>query len=672
MGNYELGIVVSAIRVVFWFVVLFILVPRQIFATASEDGERRWGEDMVRMMFATIIIVHMLALIGLYDFFSLVGSYVLLYFGLQFLRPESAPLAELKKVATGAMLTFMDALEGRIDFRAEYQQWKKAVRESLPKRLPTAGQVFWSLVLLWVLGCGVYLRLYEPFTNAAPTPNLYLHLDWLKGLGHSEVYSGGLYPYGAYALISALNQLAMVDEGLLLRATEGLIGVLVALVIYSTVRRFTENRGAAILVAALYSIFSFAGWLLVHPPAPGQIIPLELAIALLPVTIGFLADYLAEGKDVSLALFFQGLASVFLIHPLVGFVALAALLAGLPAALFARLWRIGNPRRLFLASLTAVVVGNIFYSIGLLAGQWWHKGPLDIAKYFLGSFFTGEEFALRQYQHGATNLYYLALLALPLLILPRGGEDERPVRAGRVLFGFYLLLLALPLEMVRFGLPELFSPVAWGTILSPLVCIVLGLALAQVVSWVEALGRRLRPAPASLEGSPSSFSAFGLGITVLVLGVMLFLSPTLLIAGPPLGEYEAFVRVLYSIKNDYLAYKWTVVSSAEELPQILDSGWYMGSEYFLQTYSPHTYRRDLKKPELGIPTDHVFIFVEKQAFAASATAKTVILREKKGQDLQAWCVHYQQLNDNMSIYYEDKRVVVYHIYHPEEEAASST
>ncbi len=670
MGNYELGIVVSAIRIIFWFAVLFVLVPRRMFAADPEDGGKYWGADMVRMMFATIVIVHVLAFIGLYDFFSLVGSYVLLYFGLRFLRPAGAPLTELKNAATSVLITCMNALEGQIDFRAEYQQRKQAFQESLSKRLPTAGQVLWFLVLLWVLGCGVYLRFYEPLINAAPTPASYLHLDWLKGLGRSEVYSGGLYPYGAYALISALNHFAMVDEGLLLRATEGLIGVLVALVIYATVRRFTENRGTAVLVAALYSIFSFAGWLLVYPLSPGRIIPLELAIALLPVTVGFLADYLAEGKEVSLTLFFQGLASVFLIHPLVGFVALAVLLAGFPAALFARFWRIGSPRRLFLASLTAVVVGSIFYSIGLLAGVWWHDGPLDVTRHFLGSFFTGEEFALQQYV-GTNILYYLALLTLPLLVLPRGGKDDRSARAGRVLFGFYLLLLALPLEMGRFGLPELFSPLAWGAILSPVVCVVLGLALAQVASWVAALGRRLRPAPASLGGSAASFSAFGLGVTVLILIAMLVLSPTLFIAGPPLGEYDAFVRVLYSIKDNYLAYKWTVVSSAEELPQILDSGWYMDIDYFLQSYAPDTYRRDLKKPELGIPTDHVFIFVEKQVFAAPATAKTVALRDKRGQDLQTWCVRYQQLNDNMTTYYEDKHVVVYHIYHPEEELADS-
>ncbi len=678
MGKYELGLVVSAIRVIFWFVVLFVLVPRQLFATAPEDGERHWGEDVVRMTFATIIIVHVLAFMGLYDFFSLVGSYVLLYFGLPFLRAEGGSLTELKNAATGAMLTSMDFLEGRSDLRAVYQQRKKAFRESLPERLPTAGQVLWFLVLLWVLGCGAYLRLYEPLTNAAPTPSLYLHLDWLKGLGRDEVYSGGLYPYGSYALLSALNQFAMVDEGLLLRATEGLIGVLVAAVIYATVRRFTKNRGPAVLVAALYSIFSFAGWLLIYPLSPGRIIPLELAIALLPVTIGFLADYLAEGKNASLLLFFQGLASVFLIHPLVGFVALAALVAGFPAALFARFWRIGNPRRLFLASLTAVVVGNIFYSIGLLAGLWWHNGPLDITRRFLGSLFTEKEFALQQYM-GSTTLYYLALLALPLLVLPRG-EDDRPARAGRILFGFCLLLLALPLEAVRFGLPELFSPVAWGAILSPLVCVVLGLELTQVVSWVNALGRRLRPTPASLAGSSPPFSAIGLGLTVLVLIAMLVLSPSLFIAGPPLGQYDAFVKVLYSIKSDYLAYKWTVVSSAEDLPQILDSGWYMNSEYFLQNFSPDTYRRDLKKPELGIPTDHVFIFVEKQVFAAPATAKTVALRDKIGQDLWAWCRRYQQLNENtaseasITVYYEDGRVVVYHIYHPEpekEEASSA-
>lgn len=686
VSGYGLSLLVAAVKVVVWFWLIFIVLPRQIFpaprqghALSPSKGESRLWVDVVRMGFYTTLIVHILVLIGVYDLFSLIASYALLYLLHLFLRPQGLPLTEVERLFTQLVVFGMDTLERRVSYgelaRRRWDDFEAWIR----RRMPSRDQILWGLTLAWVLLVSVYLRLYEALTHAALTPAFYSHLKWLKSLTRRELYVDGIYPYGAFTLLSALKHFTLLDEGMLLRVAQALAGGLTVAAIYFALRRFSGRRDAALLGASLYGIFAFAQIFPGLPLYPNEALPLEMALAFLLPTWVFLVRYLAEQERVWLTLAFQGTVTVFLIHPFVGAVALAGWVLAMPAAFIYGRWRAQGTPQMTLAAVGAVILGNIFYLVGQLGGKEWVKGPLALTAQIWGRWF--EETAKQpRALVSETPVFFVALFATALLFLPGGDDDVPGLRAfdklrarysthtGRVTLALALFFATLLFEARRLGWAELFARQLTATMASLLACAVLGLAYGMIASWGAALGRRLRFRPgAQPEGPgtpPASWSFVSLGATVVILAVLLAASPPLIVKGASKGEYDAVALKIYDIKQEHLAYTWTIVGTSEVLPHILGRGWYLNADYFLQNYSPGTYRYDPRQPELSVPTEHVYIVVEKNVYVAPSTAKGLLQREAMEQALWEWCRTYEPLHDNMTVYYEDSNIVIYHIYHP--------
>jgi hypothetical protein len=669
VSGYVLNLLVATAKVVVWFWVIFIVLPRQIFPAPRQEGSRLWG-DVVRMGFWTAIIVHILVLIGIYDLFSLIISYALLYLLLLFLRPQGLPLTDAERLFTRFVVFGMDALERRVSYRELARRRWDDFKAWIGRQVPSRDQILWGLALLWVLLLSVYLRLYEALTHAALTPTFYSHLKWLKALTRKELYVDGIYPYGAFTLLSALKQFTFLDEGMLLRVVQGLAGGLTVAAIYFALRRFSGRRDAALLGASLYGIFAFAQILPGLPLYPNEALPLEIALAFLLPTWIFLARYLAEREGVWLTLAFQGTVTVFLIHPFVGAVALVGWVLAMPAALIYGRWRAQGTPRMTLAAVGAVILGNVFYVVGQLGGKEWVKGSLALTAQIWGRWFEEGTKPTRA-SVSETPLFFVALFVLPLLFFPGGddalgarsetGPSERrySTRTGRVTLALALFFSTLLFEASRLGWPELFSRQLAATVASLLACAALGVAYGMITSWVAALGRRLKPVTAL-----SSSSFISLGATVVILAILLAASPPLVVKGASKGEYDAVALKIYDIKQEHVAYTWTIVGTPEVLPHVLGRGWYLNADYFLQNYPPETYRYDPKQPELSIPTEHVYIVVEKNVYAAPSTAEELLQRAKMEQALWDWCRTYELLHDNLNVYYQDDDIIIYHIHHP--------
>jgi len=660
-SNYILNLLVAAAKVALWFWIIFILLPRQILPAPGRGRSRLWA-DVVRMGFYTIIIVHLLTLIGIYDLFSLLVSYLLLYFLLLFLRPEGLPLAGVERLFGQSMAFLMDALERRVDYgelaRRRWADLKTWARERAPDR----DRTLWAIALLWVLLTSVYLRLYESLSHAALTPTFYSHLKWLKGLTRGELYVDGLYPYGAFTLLSGLKLFTFLDEAVLLRVAQGLAGGLTVAAVYFAVRHFSGRRDAALLGASLYGIFSFARVFPGLPFYPNQALPVELALAFLLPTWVFMSRYLAERKPVWLGLAFQGTVTVFLIHPLIGVATLAGWgLALLTGPIYGR-WRGQGLLWILLAAPGAVVLGNIFYIIGGLGGKEWVEGSLALTAQMWEHCFA-DATRLPYILVSETPWFFAALLAIPLLLLPGGDDDacgsRYSTRAGRVTLALALFVAALLLGAgQRMGWSEIFASRLMAATASLLACAGLGTAYGIVASWVSALGRRLG------ETGSSARNLASLATTIVILSVLLVASPPLVIEGAAKAEYDTVALTIYDIKEKHLAYTWTIVGTPEVLPHILGRGWYLNGDYFLQNYAPETYHYDPQEPEFSVPTEHVYIMIEKNVYAAPFTAEGLYQRVEMEQGLWDWCRAYEQSHDNITTYYEDDDIIIYHIHHP--------
>jgi len=720
VSSYVLNLLVAAAKVVAWFWIIFIMLPRQIFPALPQPlpsvsggvkRESRVWADVVRMGFYTTIIVHILVLIGIYDLFSLMASYALLYLLLLFLRPEGPvlseaeglPLTAVKRLFTRFVVFGLDALEGRVSYSKLACRCWDDFKTWIGRQAPSISQTLWGLALLWVLLVSVYLRLYEALNHAALTPAFYTHLKWLKALARKELYVDGIYPYGAFTLLSGLKQFTFLDEAVLLQVAQGLTGGLTVAALCFAIRHFSGRRDAALLGASLYGIFTFSQILPGLPLYPNEALPLEMALAFLLPTWVFLARYLAERESTWLGLAFQGTVTVFLIHPFVGVVALAGWALALPAGLIYGRWRGQGMLQILLAAAGAVVLGSLFYLVGQLGGKEWVEGPLALTAQTrqVAENLTGPE--------SETPLFFVTLLAIPLLLFPGGNDDapgSRPLdktlasprpetrpegsaepprarystRTGRVTLALVLLGAAVLLlgTSQQQGWSELLASRLVAAVVSLLACAVLGVAYGLIGSWVAALGRRVKlRSKVQTEGAmttlgDSSFVSLflSLGVTVAILAILLTAGPRLVVKGASKAEYDAVALKIYDIKQEHLAYTWTIIGTPEVLPHILGRGWYLHGDYFLQNYSPETYRYDPELPELYVPTDHVYIVIEKNVYAAPFTALGLYQRVAMEQGLWDWCRAYerQRRNDDqdherergrITIYYEDSDMVVF-------------
>jgi len=312
----------------------------------------------------------------------------------------------------------------------------------------------------------------------------------------------------------------------------------------------------------------------------------------------------------------------------------------------------------------AALLGNLYLLLAQALGRPRHQEALDIVATF---FAAGKPDPAWQ-----PLIWGLALLGAGLLLTPplrqdfgeRGTPSRRATQGKahrRALFrqsvGLFLWLL-LALFM---GYPALLSPDKVGIPLSLVAAVALGLEMDIVVTLALALSRRLMAHLGGLRLQPS----VGLiaGLVALAIAGMTIVSPPLQADPGPAQEPEPLARTLYQIKEDHLAYTWTVIGYQEALSQVLGRGYFLPWKVFLEQYDPVEYRFDPLAPRLAVPTRHVFIQVEKQVFVGpDDLAADTLERARLQVALQEWVARYQQYHDDVSVYYEDGSVAVYQIY----------
>ena len=90
--GYETQAQIAIFKLIGWFVALFVLLPGWLFPPPAATGKgERFFANLARMVLATVMIVQGLVLLGLFDFFSLVASYLLLWLGMASLRRRRLP-----------------------------------------------------------------------------------------------------------------------------------------------------------------------------------------------------------------------------------------------------------------------------------------------------------------------------------------------------------------------------------------------------------------------------------------------------------------------------------------------------------------------------------------------------------------------------------------------------
>ena len=661
--NYPLHLFLAAARFLFWVVVMFGVAPRWLFPASSRPG---WS-GVLRMAFVTIVLVHLLSLAGVYDVFSLSLGYIVVLLGDVSWRLGRFPAAEIQNAWGQVVLTAIGAAEFGLHWRERARRAWSAARARAAAARPDAAALAWIISIGWLIIIAAYLNLLEPFTNPAPAPAYYFHLGFLKDLDRTELYAGGVYPAGMHALISAVNRFALLEKGLLLRALDGLAPLVVLWALMAISHGFSRRWGGALVAAAAFALWPLSG--LLPWPALHSVdrLPLLFGTAGLLLCIGAIVRYLSSRAAADAILLAMGAAVTTLTHPILAALTLVPLAGAFPAAIMSRQTRIGQPRWLAAGLAGGLAIAGAIYAAGFAGGRSVQPETLDLVIGNLGhSWFDLWGFAVRTPPDVSSRLdvfgWAIALVLCASALM--GGEGG--LARGTVCYT--IIGLSILRQSAALNLPEFFAPGFLAFVLTPLICLGMGMAFDAAAQLILAVSNRVAPVPrggarpteppTELLRTPAYISLEWIGSASCAAAIILLALP-IQIAAPAKAEYNEAVEVLYKIKSSYQPYTWTWISYDEGLPQVLGSGWYLQSQYFADNYAPEIFKYDRDQPHLGLPTPHVFIIVEKFPYASTGTAKSLISRSADARALIEWINRYSQTHSNVTAYYEDDQMAVY-------------
>ncbi len=680
----------TALKVILLFLLAFYYVPSRVVTfRRGDDGLDRFFISLVYMVGVTLVLVHLTALLGLYDSFSLLAGYAAAI-ALTMQAQGRSPARVLRDLGRSVVVGLLDAVEGRRSIWAEpgryFRRQVQAVVLGARLWLGWALNPVGGLIPAAVLVYSAYLRFYHSIAHAyLGAPDSYVHLAWTKYLGANQLYRDGLYPHGYHAVLSALEKLTFVDPVLILRFVGPLVGFLMVLSVYYVSRKLC--RGLETLAAPGTLIFGLGIGLASGVLRQASALPQEFSALFVLPGVYFAVRYLERGTRRDLALFAVSLGITVAVHPCASvYLGLGALLAA-AVRLFVRphvvgtqpVWRVAL--NLFFWGTVAAAIALVPMAIGLArgiksGGSLAHAAPMAAGPAAV----AGHGIPLwRSLLSGEPLVDATIVLAALLTVHAAAVTCMRFFKGERSAESLALLVLP-PFCLATYlayrgGAPGLSSP-AWlldpalaGTFFSLVAGAMYAVVGYRIVTWAV---------PGLLGDRARALAAAGLAIVaVLLLG---FRYP----ASPPPGarlEYDGAANSYLRIRASFPALDWTIVSSGEQYSQALGKGWHYQSSEFVRDYTV----ADASYPsfELPIPTSYVFIFAEKvplhvdrlswpsptvadgspgSAWDSSSAAHG---QRNDRADIQAkliaWAEAYMRSHRNIEVFYEDKEMVVYMI-----------
>jgi len=332
--------------------------------------------------------------------------------------------------------------------------------------------------------------------------------------------------------------------------------------------------------------------------------------------------------------------------------------------------------RMLVVGLVAAVTAHVYFVIG------WIKGiPLVQSFEFydpanVGGFATTiaeSEAASGVGQAIQTNTIFqlgfagavVAILVGALLVTARRDTGRRLLAYGATTAG---MLLVYDFILARYGL--LFRVrMSWVT--AVFMVIGIGLGLGSIVALVGSLGGIRDLLAERLEGSRrlmrSGLEVAAAVVALLVLAALWPSHHSVARVATPSGYPQATeVSVDLIAKEDRLAY--TFVGVSEQFQEAAYNGWFVEAWVFAKDIT-FTEARD-PSYEIAIPTNTVYVFVEKEVFRGPESRpfgpteeyyRDTVKRERIMERIQRWMEEYSRFRDDTEIIYEDDVLRVYKI-----------
>ncbi|MBU1599714.1 hypothetical protein KKG61_06390 [bacterium] len=634
-------------KLLFILSVLFVLLPGRLFKPAQDDSFLdTFFINLTHIIFITILTVHFLILIKMYEFFTLLFSYILIFsspFIYSLYKDRSRTTERFARYETAITTYFLDILDRQINPLANFKGYLVNRFASLKKQLNKIDGTTTIYILLFtgVAGYAAYLRFYDSFHHVTlGTADPYPWVKVVKEMERNNLFSFGLYPEGFFSIVSVVHLFSFLDLVHIFRFFGPLMCLVIVLSIYYVTYRITKNKGAAIVAMFIYGTFTDADLLPIEFFRQTTTLPQEISMVFFLPTLYFLLQFVLTQKKRFLLLFFEGLIIVFRIAPVTAVMAFWGVVSML---VFGILFVPLNKKvfsSVFLAGLGAVFLGYLSMALGSLTRH----------KLFYASHGHMVQIFTSQRPTGSLELPYLLYFIYPAalsffiysLIFARDKKEY---------FYFPLLLFALLLDYRAnfFHLRHILEPLRTAQFIAMVSPIIIGLIFH--VTTTQSLVKKVL-----LKGRLYPLFTAG-AICALAVAFP---------AEPPIAfkmGYDASMVNYLKISGEYTPLQWLIVSQVEEYPLILYEGWHLNTADFLEKYNPFD-------QELSIDTPNIFLFVEKRVFRfkmygcdpSKHPQRSYDYRYDQMRRMEEWCKIYMLHHSDMNIFSEDENLIVYAIH----------
>lgn len=659
------------IKIIFVFFVLYSFIPAQIirFEKESRDMLDKVFISMVHCTLITIIIVYFLAFIKLYETISIIAAYIITYFIIIWFRNRTlsglADAAGLKII-----ITLLDLSEKRLGLII---QLKRRFRYILKRSFRDAKKYlkyiflnpFGGILSIVALLIAAYIRFHHSMTHFyLGASDSYVVLAWAKYLGSNDVFKEGIYPYGIEAIISALHKVFLIDPYYITRFIGPLAGFLIVLSVYYVVKKNFNNMHLVLLAVFIYGTVNDSR-LLGDTWRQISALPMEYAIIFFLPGLHFMNLFYKTSKNSYLFLAGECVALTLLIHPYVtvflGISYIIVTLLNIRSFLNLKVFK-----KIALVMSGSIFLGVLPMLIAMLQGKKFHstlgyiqeqvtKAPVDDLGFF-------ERISRFQETNPFVLIPFVVILMLLFVYIIRRmiKKDNMDDMQKSLIFiltalAFYVLLRARSL-----GLPLVMDVGRIGIFLSMVMIIVFSLS-ALIFDYLisnKLVNRFLK--------------------SVYCILVIFFICRYTAWGTAHKGfqmEYDEAVYNYVNIKRNESALKWTIISPVEQYQQVLGYGWHFELWEFVYALS------DPDKNKLTIPTDYIFLFIEKIPLRTKETitiedaqkdfpeipklVSGIYMNRESRRILEAkayyWAQDFMQKHNNMTIYFENERFIVYKI-----------
>lgn len=624
------------------FFILFLACPRFIFTRDQEDFFDNAIANYVKMVLFLICLGYVLVMLKLFEFLSLLVIIMVVSLISKLKRQNQG----WEEMATNILTWLYDFAEGRIKLFRMLVDWLKRtiekVKDRTKLRFSSVAVAGCSVLFMVCLGYAAYLRFYDAVMNAAPAmSDAYVTLAWIKYISRRVLFNDGIYPQGFHIIMAVLQKIAAIDTLYILKYTGPLNGVLVTLSLYHLVARLSGRAVPGILSAFIYGVI---GKYLPHDWfRQASTNSQEFGFVFIMPALYFFYRYFKCSRREDLwtgaaALFAAGLVHSFAF----AFIGLGMGMLMLTSFFteFRKSWK--KSWNTCLAGLAGVAVSLVPAGIGLLMGRSFHGSS---AEYLIAQDVPVTIPLLGLLDYGA--LFSLVLLFIYSLFSRKRGKEllaERFIAflgAGAFVVYYWGGIFTKSIAVAT------RSASLWA--LTAPVCIGMGwYALTQII-------------PVFYEKKLEILLAFCL-FAVAVIN----LKPAPII--PYKMEYNSAVEQYLRISKSYRPTEWMIVSQEEGYAMALGKGYHLMVSDFVAWYDPETTK--LYRLVDGVPvflyTVDIFIYQEKKLFRTGLESLAEI-EERRAKDkvaLEDWLRKYRATHDNISIFYEDDDLCIWHIHQP--------